>query len=620
MLTMRKACVAAAAAQGGGEAVFSSCEIDRLRSMVFALTGCNADIRVDVEEGEGLSVLGDARQVRIVAESKPALARGFFRLAQELAGGQTVLSVRERKRFDSCGCFLDVSRNAVMTVEACKRYMNVLAALGMNLLVLYTEDTFTVPEYRYLGYLRGRYTPEELRALDAHAASLGIELVPCIQTLGHLGQFLQWNENIHLRDQPAVILADEPETYRFIEAEIRAMRACVRGARLHIGMDEAHGVGLGNYYAKHGPTDRFALLSRHLDKVVALCRQYGFRPMMWSDMFFRLGSRDNEYYDRAARIPQSVIDGLPEVDLVYWDYYHTDADWYEHMLAEHERMNAHTIFAGGIWTWSGFLPHVRLSYATMEPALAVCARRGVKTVMATLWGDDGAETNHFLAVSQLPLFSEFCWRGNGCTREAVEAAGECISGLPRDAFRAFGMFYPDERDRRTGKALVYCDLLYPLGPQGEELRESVARSEEALSLLAPYPHLPECRYASALFEVCRQKALLLTELRPRYLAGDRAWLDDMARRRIPELLDAYKTLRAQHRALWERDNKRNGWEVMALRYGSVIGRLEDVQDAVLRYCAGTLSALCELEEEPLDSSRKFGMQFYSTYVSPVWNV
>lgn len=78
MLTMRKACVAAAAAQGGGEAVFSSCEIDRLRSMVFALTGCNADIRVDVEEGEGLSVLGDARQVRIVAESKPALARGFF--------------------------------------------------------------------------------------------------------------------------------------------------------------------------------------------------------------------------------------------------------------------------------------------------------------------------------------------------------------------------------------------------------------------------------------------------------------------------------------------------------------------------------------------------------------
>lgn len=202
----------------------------------------------------------------------------------------------------------------------------------------------------------------------------------------------------------------------------------------------------------------------------------------------------------------------------------------------------------------------------------------------------------------------------------VEAGGECISGLPRDAFRAFGMFYPDERDRRTGKALVYCDLLYPLGPQGEELRESVARSEEALSLLAPYQHLPECRYASALFEVCRQKALLLTELRPRYLAGDRAWLDDMARRRIPELLDAYKTLRAQHRALWERDNKRNGWEVMALRYGSVIGRLEDVQDAVLRYCAGTLSALCELEEEPLDSSRKFGMQFYSTYVSPVWNV
>ena len=147
-----------------------------------------------------------------------------------------------------------MSRNGVMTVSACKRYMDYSAALGLNTIVLYTEDTYTVPEYPYMGYLRGRYTPEELRELDAYAAELGIELVPCIQTLAHLGQFLQWKPNESLKDQPTCLLADEPDTYAFIEAEIRAIRACVSGSRLHIGMDEAHGVGLGAYYvAKRRP-------------------------------------------------------------------------------------------------------------------------------------------------------------------------------------------------------------------------------------------------------------------------------------------------------------------------------------------------------------------------------
>jgi hypothetical protein len=42
-----------------------------------------------------------------------------------------------------------------------------------------------------LGHGRGRYTPAELRAIDAAAADWGLEVVACIQTLGHLEQVLQ---------------------------------------------------------------------------------------------------------------------------------------------------------------------------------------------------------------------------------------------------------------------------------------------------------------------------------------------------------------------------------------------------------------------------------------------
>ena len=598
--------------------MFTSEAVAHIKNTIFDLVHFAYEGTITVKEGKGLSIHADEQSAVIAAESKNALARAFFRLAQEMSAGRVPVDLHEEPQFESCGSFVDLSRNGVMTVEAAKRYMDHLAAIGMNLFVLYTEDTFTVPEYRYMGYLRGRYTKEELREMDAYAQALGIEMVPCIQTLGHLGQFLQWKENQRMQDNATVLMCDEESTYAFIEAEIRAMRDCVSTKRLHIGMDEAHGVGLGKYFARHGLVNRFELLNRHLSRVVDLCKKYGFEPMMWSDMFFRLGSKHDDYYDLESDIPQSVVDSLPDVGLVYWDYYHAEEKWYEHMFTQHEKMSPNTIFAGGLWTWSGFLPHVDWTWATMGPGLKVAARHKVKTVMATQWGDDGNETSHFLALSQIPMFSEFCWRGDSCSAGEVKATGEFLTGLPQQAYEAFSLFYPGAIDRRVGKALVYCDLLYPLGPQGEELMASIPRSRKALEMLAPYQDDLFCRYATALFDVCLQKALLLTELRARYLAGDKTWLAQTAEETIAALIDSYEVLRDLHKAVWERDYKRNGWEVMALRYGGVIGRLQDVQDVLLRYAEGELDAICELDEEPLDPTRKYGMQFFEIYTTPTF--
>lgn len=68
-------------------------------------------------------------------------------------------------------------------------------------------------------------------------------------------------------------------------------------------------------------------------------------------------------------------------------------------------MGKEVVFAGGIWTWSGLLPHVKRTNATAYPALRACLKTGVQTVLATCWGDDGAETDYRLALHQLPIFS-----------------------------------------------------------------------------------------------------------------------------------------------------------------------------------------------------------------------
>ena len=94
--------------------------------------------------------------------------------------------------FQKFGVMIDCSRNAVMTVEQLKRFITVISRMGYNQVQLYMEDTYEVSGEPFFGYLRGRYSKQELKELDDFAYSMDVELVPNIQTLAHMGAFTKW--------------------------------------------------------------------------------------------------------------------------------------------------------------------------------------------------------------------------------------------------------------------------------------------------------------------------------------------------------------------------------------------------------------------------------------------
>ena len=47
-------------------------------------------------------------------------------------------------------------------IKVFKKYIDNIAALGFNMLMLYTEDVYEMPEYPRFGYMRGRYTKDEI--------------------------------------------------------------------------------------------------------------------------------------------------------------------------------------------------------------------------------------------------------------------------------------------------------------------------------------------------------------------------------------------------------------------------------------------------------------------------
>ena len=224
------------------------------------------------------------------------------------------------KRF---GVMMDCSRNAVMKVEQVKKMIDCLAKMGYNALELYTEDTYEIEGEPYFGYMRGRYTGAEIREIDEYAKVRGIELIPCIQTLAHLEGIFRHKEYAGIRDTANILLIDAPKTYELIDKMFATIAKNFTSRLVNIGMDEAHMVGLGKYLDKHGYQNRFELLSRHLNKVLEIAKKYGFKPHMWSDMFFRLANNGGYYVNENFVMPQEVVDQIPDgVDLVYWDYYH----------------------------------------------------------------------------------------------------------------------------------------------------------------------------------------------------------------------------------------------------------------------------------------------------------
>ena len=588
--------------------MMKTCEA--LRQRMFALAGCDWAGEVCFKEGEELSLLMDGERLTVEAPDISAAARGLFLAACALRDGKDIPELHQTRHIASCGMMLD------MTVEAVKEMIDAHAALGLNLMMLYTEDTYTVPEAPYLGYLRGRYTEKELREMDDYAAESGVELVPCVQTLAHLEQFLQWDVNRDIKDNDCVLMIDEPKTYAWIRAALTALRRCFRTNRIHIGMDEAHGVGLGEYYQKHGAVNRFELLNRHLNRVVDICKELGFKPIMWSDMFYRLGSKNNDYYDTDAVVPESAIAQIPDVALCYWDYYHTDEQFYAGMLEGHRQMGKEVVFAGGIWTWSGILPHVRKTNATMYPALRACLKAGIGTVLATLWGDDGCETDYRLALNQLPIYSEHVWLGEDCTRAEVERMGERLTGLSEACFNAMGAFYADDDDRRPGKGLFYCDPLYPLTEGLWNLTGYREGLEEGIKTLEQHLDDSRCEYAWLAMRIALEKLNWVNELRPAYLRGDKAVVLTMANEKLLAMRELYVKMMSVWREQWESGRKRNGWETICARLGAVIARLDDVQRILLRWADGTIECVEELDEMPLPASRLCGRQDYHTMSFP----
>ncbi len=512
------------------------------------------------------------------------------------------------RKFENLGVMIDCSRNAVMTVDMLKKYLPILKKIGYNCALLYIEDTYTVEGEPYFGYMRGRYSVEEMMEIDAFADSIGVEIIPCIQTLAHLATTLRWGQlPVDCND---ILLTDDERTYEFIDRLFDSLSKCLKTRRIHIGMDEAWMLGRGKHMDIHGPESIGDIMKRHLARVLESAEQHGYEVMLWSDMFVRDFNKGEYYVKEKTTVPCHIVSAIPEqVIPVYWDYYHMDEAIYDANFDVHKQMSKNTWFAGGAWTWSGYMPSNAYTMATMIPAIRSARKNKIKNVFMTMWGDDGSECSKLAVLPSLFAIAEIS-RGNE-DMDKIKAKFERMFGISYDDFCLLDdLNYTDcENEKKhtdcvnPSKYMLFSDVFN--GFLDVSVRGGVRKKYEFLAekLYAVAKKSRKFGYiflsAARLAEALAVKTELGIKTRNAYQSGDKAELMRLANEDYREAEKRIRLFADAYEKQWFRENHPSGFDVQDIRFGAVLRRMSSCRTRLLDYVKGRVDRIPELEEKLL---------------------
>lgn len=559
--------------------------------------------------GEGFSVRLKEGDALILAAGKTEALRALCALASAVQSGKENFFLEQQTPFATRGVMYDCSRNSVPRVDTIKMLMRRMALMGLNTLMLYTEDTYTSPAIPAMGHFRGGYSQQEIKDLDDYADLLGIELIPCIQTLAHLERLLRWRVFDELKDDKDTLYVGKEETYALLKKMILAASAPVRSRRIHLGLDEAHGLGRGLRLDQEGYRSKVDLMTEHLARVEVICRELGLSPMMWGDMLFRINIRGNGYYDENVVLPEHMASVIPkEYQVVYWDYYHIQQSFYDHYIHEHQKLGIQPVFAGGVCSWLGMQPNLIKSKASIRAGLAACRSAGIREIFTTVWRDDGGEGMPGAVIPGIQMFAESAWeeRADVCdrltnlhSRLAAGMTGEQIAALGSIDELQQGLSLTGLEAPNPQKYFLWQDPLLGLfdveAATGDYAEFYRGKAAELASLCGGEAEAADALLlAEKLSEFLSLKVDLGVRLKRAYDRHDRAALKAIARQIVSDILPSLHALHAEHRAMWLRWYKPFGWEAQDIRYGGLSVRLQYAADRVNAYADGTIDVVEEL--------------------------
>ena len=505
--------------------------------------------------------------------------------------------LNKANKLHELGYMIDCSRGAVPRVETIKQLVDVLSAFGYDYLMLYTEDTFEIEGEPYFGFMRGRYTKEEIHEIDMYCQSKNIELRPCIETLAHLGRLLRHGTYRKLFEIDDILFVDEPIVYDFIEKMIKTVSENFTSKHIHIGMDEAWKLGRGRYLDKHGKTKIRDIMESHLEKVAAIAKKYGMTCDMWADMLMDAYINDNE----KVNIPDNVI----PMPWRYWAKSETDSD--AEIKLYKQLSNGKVAFAGGAHKWTGFAPGNQFSFHAIDEQVKTCIKYKYDSYLLTAWGDGASDASCFVTVPAIYYAALKC---HGLTlNNRTKKYFKDVIGISFDKYLLVDRLNRIDDSIDYGahyNALsfthLYNDPLQDLFLEIEDdkYENLYLKASNELNKVKSDKYGYIFKTLSLLGKVDSYKSTLGKNIYNAYKENDKDKLVKCIEQTKKASI-ALTNFMKEYEKQWLKENKAFGYEKQILRLGGLKERLAFTIRQLQDYLAGKIEKIDELEVEHLPS-------------------
>lgn len=170
--------------------------------------------------------------------------------------------------------------------------------MGFNAVLMEYEDMFPFDEELASLARKTAYSRATIEEFGKAANATGLELIPLVQTFGHMEFALKHSAFAQLREDPSWSDTICPSNNRSIwlirQIISQVRRLHPRANAIHIGADEAWHVARDSLCkhrleeALHGSMDRLKL--EHISKIATIAREeFGFGQVFaWNDMFDKI--------------------------------------------------------------------------------------------------------------------------------------------------------------------------------------------------------------------------------------------------------------------------------------------------------------------------------------------
>ena len=508
--------------------------------------------------------------------------------------------LNENLKIKELGFMVDCSRGAVLKVSTIKSLVDYLAKFDYTYLMLYTEDTYEIDNEPYFGQMRGRYTKKEIKEIDQYCQSKNIELIPCIETLAHLGRLLRHRTYNNLFDIDDILLVKDEQVYVLIDKMLKQISESFSSKKIHIGMDEAWKLGRGKYLEKNGYQKVKEIMEFHLDRVSKIAEKYGFECTIWADMVRQAYNEQKENF--VLSLPDNITP-------MQWRYYpmgkeKTDEEIRLFNYLCHNKLS----YAGGITKWIGFVPCNIYSFISLEEQIETCIKYHINNFLVTAWGDGAADSSVF---SILPGIYFASIKAHGLPlNEKTKKYFEEVIKISFDKFLDIDLpnQMSNEKDKCSNISFMhlYNDVLqsnfYEI-EDGNCKKHYLETSKKLASIKGKFSYI--FKSVSLLCEIDYDKCNLGKRIYESYQNRNDIELR-LCIETINKIIINLKRFMKVYEKQWLKENKTFGYEKQIIRLGGLLERMKYTKRIIVLYLNKKISVIDELEEKHLPSDEYDG--------------